>query len=65
MENNKDINQEIISSQEDYRYGFRDEDVSVFNTGKGLSREVVTAISKAKNEPEWMLEYRLRASMSW
>ena len=46
---------------EEYAYGFHDKDVSVFNTGKGLTREIVEAISKKKNEPEWMLEFRLKA----
>ena len=45
----------------DYRYGFRDVDVSVFRTGKGLSPEVVAAISAHKGEPEWMLRRRLKA----
>lgn len=46
---------------EEYKYGFHDEDVSVYNTGKGLNEEVVKQISKMKNEPEWMLEFRLKA----
>ena len=46
---------------EDYKYGFKNEDVSILNTGKGLTEEVVRAISKLKNEPEWMLEFRLKA----
>ncbi|MHB8718801.1 MAG: Fe-S cluster assembly protein SufB [Candidatus Dormibacteria bacterium] len=45
----------------DYKYGFHDVDVSVFRTEKGLSPEVVAAISQHKSEPEWMLEFRLRA----
>ncbi|MGI8847196.1 MAG: Fe-S cluster assembly protein SufB [Candidatus Dormibacteria bacterium] len=45
----------------DYQYGFHDEDVSVFRTAKGLSPEVVAAISLHKNEPEWMLAFRLKA----
>ncbi|MCR5300025.1 MAG: Fe-S cluster assembly protein SufB, partial [Erysipelotrichaceae bacterium] len=57
----KEENQKIIDSQENYRYGFRDEDVSVFSTGKGLSEEIVREISAQKGEPEWMLEYRLQA----
>jgi Fe-S cluster assembly protein SufB len=44
-----------------YKYGFRDPDVSVFKTRKGLDREVVEQISKMKGEPEWMLAYRLKA----
>ena len=55
IEDEKDIiNQE-------YQYGFKDEDVSIFSTGKGLTEEVVREISKAKDEPEWMLEFRLKA----
>ena len=54
-------NDKIIESQDDYKYDFKDKDVTVFNTGKGLSEDVVRAISKAKNEPEWMLELRLKA----
>ncbi|MBR3168663.1 MAG: Fe-S cluster assembly protein SufB [Erysipelotrichaceae bacterium] len=57
----KEENQKIIDSQENYRYGFKNEDVSVFSTGKGLSEEIVREISAQKGEPEWMLEYRLQA----
>jgi len=45
----------------EYKYGFRDEHKAVYQTGKGLTREVVTEISRMKNEPEWMLEFRLKA----
>jgi Fe-S cluster assembly protein SufB len=44
-----------------YKYGFHDEDVSVFKTRKGLDRQVVEEISAMKMEPEWMLESRLTA----
>lgn len=54
-------NKDIIDSQENYRYDFSDEDVSVYKTGKGLSEDVIRQISKQKREPEWMLEYRLKA----
>lgn len=47
--------------EEEYAYGFKDEDVSIFDTGVGLNEEVVRAISKSKDEPEWMLEFRLKA----
>ncbi len=52
---------EVLYSQDEYKYGFSDKDVSIYNTGKGLTRDTVIAISKIKNEPEWMLEYRLKA----
>jgi Fe-S cluster assembly protein SufB len=45
----------------DYKFGFHDVDISVFRTEKGLSPEVVAAISAHKNEPEWMLAFRLKA----
>ncbi|NMB90604.1 MAG: Fe-S cluster assembly protein SufB [Chloroflexi bacterium] len=45
----------------EYRYGFHDPDVSVFKTRKGLDREVVEQISHMKGEPQWMLEFRLKA----
>ena len=45
----------------DYKYGFVTETQSYFDTGRGLNEDVVRSISKMKNEPEWMLEYRLKA----
>ena len=47
---------------EDYRHGYHDsEENYVFKSDKGLNPEIVTRISKMKNEPEWMLNFRLRA----
>lgn len=46
---------------DEYQYGFHDEDISVFNTGKGITKEIVEEISKIKQEPEWMREMRLQA----
>jgi len=43
-----------------YRYGFADPDTSVYKAPKGLTREVVEHISGMKEEPAWMLEYRLK-----
>ena len=54
-------NNEAIYSQDDYKYGFHDDIESIIDTGKGISEEVVRKISAYKNEPEWMLEYRLKA----
>lgn len=47
--------------QEEYKYGFHDEDTSLYKTKKGLSRDTIFEISKIKQEPDWMLEYRLHA----
>ncbi len=57
----EDSNQKIIESLDDYQYGFADKDVSVFNTGKGLSEEIVRQISRIKEEPDWMTEFRVNA----
>jgi Fe-S cluster assembly protein SufB len=52
---------DLLEKIGDYRYGFSDPDVSVFKTRKGLDRDVVAQISAMKGEPEWMLEFRLKA----
>jgi Fe-S cluster assembly protein SufB len=59
MASEQDIKQ--LEGLDDYKYGFSDPDVSVFRSKKGLDREVVEQISAMKGEPEWMLEYRLKA----
>lgn len=46
---------------DDYKFGFHDDAEIIFSTGKGLSEDVIRQISKKKNEPEWMLQYRLKA----
>ncbi len=58
---NNDNNKKIEKIIGDYKYGFKTETDDIFNTGKGLSLEVVEAISKFKNEPDWMLEFRKKA----
>ncbi|GEN57349.1 FeS cluster assembly protein SufB [Halolactibacillus alkaliphilus] len=45
----------------DYKYGFHDKDVSIFRTERGLTEKVVREISNIKEEPQWMLDYRLKA----
>ncbi|HET6361539.1 MAG TPA: Fe-S cluster assembly protein SufB, partial [Gemmatimonadota bacterium] len=46
---------------DDYKYGFKDPDNYVFKSEKGLSKKVVEMISSMKEEPEWMLKFRLKA----
>ncbi|MBS1954855.1 MAG: Fe-S cluster assembly protein SufB [Cyanobacteria bacterium SZAS-4] len=54
--------QSIGNIGNDYsQYGFQDKEDYVFKSGRGLTREIVEKISAMKNEPEWMLKYRLRA----
>ncbi|KGP91652.1 Fe-S cluster assembly protein SufB [Pontibacillus chungwhensis BH030062] len=45
----------------EYKYGFHDKDVSIFRTERGLTEEIVREISRQKDEPEWMLDFRLKA----
>jgi Fe-S cluster assembly protein SufB len=45
----------------EYQYGFHDKEDYVFKSKRGLSREVVEEISRMKNEPDWMLEFRLKS----
>lgn len=46
---------------QEYKYGFKNDDVSIIKTPKGLNKQVVREISTLKNEPEWMLDFRLKA----
>ena len=52
---------EAIASLGKYGYGWADSDVAGASAQRGLSEAVVRDISAKKNEPEWMLEVRLRA----
>ncbi|WP_414044702.1 Fe-S cluster assembly protein SufB [Macrococcus equi] len=45
----------------DYKYGFHDKDVSIFRSERGLTEDIVREISKMKEEPEWMLNFRLKS----
>ncbi|MBI3026949.1 Fe-S cluster assembly protein SufB [Candidatus Woesearchaeota archaeon] len=48
--------------EKDYsKYGFHDKEEYVFKAKRGLSKEIVEEISKIKNEPEWMLKFRLKS----
>jgi Fe-S cluster assembly protein SufB len=55
-------NEEITGlGLEEYKYGFITEDKAVFRARPGLDEQIVRDISAHKNEPEWMLEFRLKA----
>src|SRR6202165_3399253 len=53
--------EESIASLGNYGYGWADSDVAGASAQRGLSEAVVRDISAKKNEPEWMLQSRLRA----
>jgi len=56
-----DPNTNIRDIGDDYKYGFKDKEDYIFKSGRGLTREIVESISKMKNEPQWMLDFRLKA----
>ncbi len=53
--------EQLLEGIGEYKYGFRSDPTYVFQTRKGLDREIVEQISHIKGEPQWMLEFRLRA----
>lgn len=62
MQESNDILNEVTTG--DYKYGFvTNIDTEVIH--RGLDEETVRIISAKKNEPEWMLEFRLKAFRHW
>ncbi len=61
MEQDKII-EEVTSGE--YKYGFTT-DVQTDIIGKGLNEDVIRTISMKKGEPEWLLEFRLKAYRKW
>ncbi|KGM07014.1 Iron-sulfur cluster assembly protein SufB [Methylophaga thiooxydans] len=60
-----DQSQQLESiTQKEYKAGFVT-DIEVDSLPPGLSEDVVRQISMIKNEPEWMLEWRLKAYRHW
>ena len=47
-----------------YKYGFST-DLEVDKAPKGLDESIIRLISSKKNEPEWMLDWRLKAFKIW
>ncbi|AHW64150.1 FeS cluster assembly protein sufB [Corynebacterium glyciniphilum AJ 3170] len=60
-QNKPQTDDEIIDSIGAYGYGWHDSDAAGAAAERGLSEAVVRDISAKKNEPEWMLERRLKA----
>lgn len=63
MANDQDKILDEVTSQ-DYKFGFVT-DIETETIPKGLSEDVVKLISEKKGEPEWMLEFRLKAFRYW
>src|ERR671939_2242791 len=54
---------ELLTNKE-YKYGFVT-DIESETIPRGLNEETIRLISAKKNEPEWMLEFRLKAYRHW
>ena len=57
---------EIIEqmANREYKYGFETK-IDMDVVPKGLNEDIIRLISKKKNEPEFMLEWRLQAFRHW
>lgn len=53
----KDKIEEISSSPYDFRY----EEKGFYRNSTGLTKEIVEQLSKDKNDPEWMRQFRLKS----
>jgi Fe-S cluster assembly protein SufB len=63
MENDQDkVLNEVTSGE--YKYGFVT-DIETEIIPKGLNEDIIRLISSKKNEPEWLLEFRLKAFRHW
>lgn len=58
----KNILDEVTQSE--YKYGFFT-DIEMDTAPKGLNEDIIRLISSKKNEPEWLLEFRLEAYRKW
>jgi Fe-S cluster assembly protein SufB len=62
QETQDEILEEVVNSE--YKYGFIT-DIETDDAPIGLTEETVRFISAKKEEPEWMLEWRLKAFRDW
>lgn len=62
MKEERDLLEQTVSN--DYKYGFVT-DIDTDIVPKGISEAVICLISAKKNEPDWMLDWRLKAYAQW
>lgn len=62
MANDNNILEQVTGNE--YKYGFYT-DIEIDKAPKGLNEDIIRFISHKKNEPEWLLEYRLDAYRNW
>ena len=64
MQDNKDQNILDEITRDEYKYGFTS-DIDIEEFPKGINEDIIRRISARKNEPEWLLEFRLKAYRHW
>lgn len=52
------------AAQGEYKYGFTS-NIDTETIGKGLNEEIIRKISTLKEEPQWLLDFRLKAFRKW
>ena len=57
----KEETQVVAEIGSDYKYGFHAPEDYFFKSCRGLTKEVVEAISEHKSEPDWMRKFRLKS----
>ncbi|MGB0166799.1 MAG: Fe-S cluster assembly protein SufB [Luteibaculum sp.] len=62
MEGKDKILEEV--TQQEYKYGFYT-NIEADKAPKGLNEDIIRFISAKKNEPEWLLDFRLKALNTW
>ena len=62
IDNDQETKQMLENNE--YKYGFVT-DIEQEIIPKGISEEVIHFISKKKNEPKWLLDFRLNAYKKW
>ena len=62
MSTSTDTIEELVKS--DYKFGFYT-DIETESAPPGLNEDIIRFISDKKNEPEWLLEWRLKAYRHW
>src|SRR4051794_31232621 len=64
----EELDEDLITIQDtvnhEYKYGFVTQ-IEADSAPKGLNEDTIHFISEKKNEPEWMLEWRLKAFRQW
>ena len=61
--NNEQIS-DLLDERDEYKYGFTT-DIETEYLPKGIDENIVRTISEMRHEPDWLLDFRLRAFRAW